>query len=113
MGEAEPIGKPEVARQPSQTASESKPQMNGILREGSAAKPQSLNLLARKRVRRVFGGVREMWKIVLVLFMTALAILLARLAYDAPMVQTRVGQLIGNAAPAPLAPPLMYAGVRG
>ena len=82
MGEAEPIGKPEVARQPSQTASESKPQMNGILREGSAAKPQSLNLLAR-------------------------------LAYDAPMVQTRVGQLIGNAAPAPLAPPLMYAGVRG
>ncbi len=33
-----------------------------------------------------------MWKIVVVLLLTALAILLARLAYEAPMVQTRVGQ---------------------
>jgi hypothetical protein len=54
-----------------------------------------------------------MWKIAVVLLLTALAILLTRFAYDAPMVQTRVGQLIGSAAPAPLAPPLMYAGVRG
>jgi len=54
-----------------------------------------------------------MWKIVVVLLLTALAILLARLAYEAPIVQTRVGQLIGTAAPAPLAPPLMYAGIRG
>jgi hypothetical protein len=54
-----------------------------------------------------------MWKIVVVLFLTALAILLARLAYEAPMVQTRVGQLIGSAGPVPLAPPLMYAGIRG
>jgi hypothetical protein len=54
-----------------------------------------------------------MWKIVMVLLLTALAILGARLAYDAPMVQTRVGQAIGTAAPAPLAPPLMYAGIRG
>jgi hypothetical protein len=54
-----------------------------------------------------------MWKIVVVLLLTALAILLARLAYEAPMVQTRVGQLIGIAALAPLTPPLMYAGIRG
>jgi len=54
-----------------------------------------------------------MWKIVMVLLLTALAILLARLAYEAPMVQSRVGQAIGTAAPAPLTPPLMYAGIRG
>ena len=54
-----------------------------------------------------------MWKIVVVLLLTALAILLARLAYDAPVIQTRVGEVLGTAASAPLAPPLMYAGVRG
>jgi len=54
-----------------------------------------------------------MWKIVVVLLLTVLAILLARLAYEAPMVQTRVGQAIGTAAPVPLAPPLMYEGIRG
>jgi hypothetical protein len=54
-----------------------------------------------------------MWKIALVLLLTALAILGARLAYEAPMVQTRLGALTGAAAPAPLTPPLMYAGVRG
>ena len=54
-----------------------------------------------------------MWKIVVVLLLTALAILLARLAYDAPVIQTRVGEVLGTAAPAPLAPPLMYAGIRG
>jgi hypothetical protein len=57
-----------------------------------------------------------MWKIVVVLLLTALAILLARLAYEAPMVQTRVGQLVSHMradAPEPLTPPLMYAGVRG
>lgn len=57
-----------------------------------------------------------MWKIVLVLLLTALAILLARLAYDAPVIQTRVGELVSEMrapSPQPLAPPLMYAGVRG
>jgi hypothetical protein len=54
-----------------------------------------------------------MWKIALVLLLTALAILGARLAYEAPMVQTRLGALVGATAPAPLTPPLMYAGVRG
>ena len=32
-----------------------------------------------------------MWKIVVVLLLTALAILAARLAYDAPVIRTRVG----------------------
>ena len=54
-----------------------------------------------------------MWKIVVVLLLTALAILVARLVYDAPVIQTRVGELTGTAAPAPVAPPLMYAGIRG
>ena len=58
-----------------------------------------------------------MRKIVLILLLTALAILVARLAFDAPVIQTRVGMLAaaltGTEAPAPLTPPLMYAGVRG
>jgi hypothetical protein len=57
-----------------------------------------------------------MWKIVVVLLLTALAILLGRLSYDAPVIQTRVGALASDlqgGVPAPLAPPLMYAGVRG
>jgi hypothetical protein len=56
-----------------------------------------------------------MWKILVVLLLTALAIA-ARLAYDAPAMQTRVGALISEmqgGATAPLAPSLMYAGVRG
>ena len=52
-----------------------------------------------------------MWKIVVVLLLTALVILMVRLVYDAP--QTRVGELIGTTAPAPVVPPLMYAGIRG
>ena len=54
-----------------------------------------------------------MSKIVMVLLIAALAILLARLVYDAPVVKTRVGEAIGITAPAPIMPPLMYAGVRG
>ena len=56
-----------------------------------------------------------MWKIVVVLLLTALAILLARLVYEAPVIQTRVGTLASQmqgGAPAPLVPALMYAGVR-
>ena len=53
-----------------------------------------------------------MWKIVVVLILTALAILMARLAYEAP-IDTRLGAAaVGASAPA-LTPPLMYAGVRG
>jgi hypothetical protein len=54
-----------------------------------------------------------MWKIVVVLLLTALVILMVRLVYDAPVIQTRVGELIGTTAPAPVVPPLMYAGIRG
>jgi hypothetical protein len=56
-----------------------------------------------------------MWKIAVVLLLTALAILGARLAYDGAAIQTRVGAAIESlaGAPAPLTPPLMYAGVRG
>lgn len=54
-----------------------------------------------------------MWKIAVVLLLTSLAILLARLDYDAPAIHTQMGLLAGTVAPAPLAPPLMYAGVRG
>jgi len=57
-----------------------------------------------------------MWKIVLVLLLTALVILLARLSYDAPVIQTRVGALVSQTqggVPAPVVPALMYAGVRG
>ena len=49
-----------------------------------------------------------MWKIVVVLLLTALAILLARLAYDAPVIQTRVGALVSEmqgGATVPLAGP--------
>jgi len=54
-----------------------------------------------------------MWKFAMVLLLTALAILGARLAYQNPAIQTRVGALTGTVAPAFLTPPLMYAGVRG
>lgn len=54
-----------------------------------------------------------MWKIAVVLVLTALAILAARLAYDVPATQTHVGALTGSAVLVPVAPPLMYAGIRG
>ena len=52
-----------------------------------------------------------MWKIVVVLVLTALAIFMARLAYDAPFLETRTGLTLETTATA--IPPLMYAGVRG
>jgi hypothetical protein len=54
-----------------------------------------------------------MWKIAVVLILTALAILGAGLAYGASCMHLRAGELNGAVSPAPLAPPLMYAGVRG
>jgi hypothetical protein len=59
-------------------------------------------------------------KIVLVLLLAALAMLVARLAYDAPVIQTRIvmtademsAQVEDGSVPV-LAPPLMYAGIRG
>jgi hypothetical protein len=57
-----------------------------------------------------------MWKIVAVLMLTVAVILLARLVYNAPMVQMRVG--LGGIermadTDASRIPPLMYGGVRG
>jgi hypothetical protein len=53
-----------------------------------------------------------MWKIVVVLVLTALAIFMARLAYDAPFLETRTSVLTLETT-ATATPPLMYAGVRG
>jgi len=52
-------------------------------------------------------------KIVLVLLLAALVMLLARLAYDASVIQPRVVMTTEAAATPVLAPPLMYAGIRG
>jgi hypothetical protein len=53
-----------------------------------------------------------MWKIVVGLLLAALAMLMARLVYEAPVIQTRVGA-VSIEAPRLETPPLMYAGVRG
>lgn len=57
-----------------------------------------------------------MWKIVAVLLLTALAMLMAGLAYDAGAVQIGAGILSIDLlldGPTRATPPLMYAGVRG
>jgi hypothetical protein len=57
-----------------------------------------------------------MWKIVAILMLTLSVMLLARLVYKAPTLQTRLGLAesgIELVAKAPRIPPLMYAGVRG
>ena len=47
-----------------------------------------------------------MWKFVFVLLVTALALLVAQLIADAPVIQTRVGAAAET-------PALMYGGIRG
>jgi hypothetical protein len=55
-----------------------------------------------------------MWKLALILILTALAMVFMGRALDAPVVETRLGAAVEFlTAPAPLSPPLMYAGVRG
>jgi hypothetical protein len=56
-----------------------------------------------------------MWKIVIVLLATASFSLLARVAYDPPVIQTRVGlsSLFSPVLGPKLSAPLTYAGVRG
>jgi hypothetical protein len=56
-----------------------------------------------------------MWKMALILLLTALAIFFASRAFEAPAIETHLGAAseIFTAAPAPLTPPLMYAGIRG
>jgi hypothetical protein len=57
-----------------------------------------------------------MWKIVAILVLTVTVMLLARLVYKAPMVQTRVGEhgieLVADAETLQT-PPFIYAGIRG
>jgi hypothetical protein len=52
-----------------------------------------------------------MWKIVVVLLLTALAILGARIAYEPSLILSHFGAAAD--APALVSPPLMYAGIRG
>ena len=55
-----------------------------------------------------------MCKMALILVLTALAMFFMGRALEAPIVETRLGAAIGQLmAPAPLNPPLRYAGVRG
>jgi hypothetical protein len=54
-----------------------------------------------------------MLKIVVVLALTALAILLARLAYDAPLFDSRIGTQVSLETTNLKTPTLMYAGIRG
>lgn len=55
-----------------------------------------------------------MWKLALILILTALAMFFMGRALEAPVVEARLGAAIELfTAPAPLAPPLMYAGIRG
>ena len=57
-----------------------------------------------------------MWKIVAILLLTVTVMLLARLVYKAPMVQTRVGEsgieLLADAQTLET-PRFIYAGIRG
>jgi hypothetical protein len=55
-----------------------------------------------------------MWKIVVVLMLTLMVMLAARLVYKAPTLQMHFGESgIDHVVDAPRIPPLMYAGVRG
>jgi hypothetical protein len=54
-----------------------------------------------------------MWKIVAVLVPTALAILMARLSYHAPLFDGRLGTHVLLGTTSLTTPPLMYAGIRG
>jgi hypothetical protein len=52
-------------------------------------------------------------KIVFVLLLAALAMLVARLAYDPPVIRPAVVTTGAETLASVLAPPLMYAGIRG
>jgi hypothetical protein len=55
-----------------------------------------------------------MWKIAIVLLATASFILLARVAYDTPVIQAGLSSLFSPLVSGPkLSAPLAYAGVRG
>jgi hypothetical protein len=52
-------------------------------------------------------------KIVLVLLLAALALLVARLAYNAPVIQTRISMTPDVSSNSVPIAPFMYAGIRG
>ena len=52
-------------------------------------------------------------KIVLVLLLAALALLVARLAYNAPVIHTRVSMTADVSSKSVPIAPFMYAGIRG
>jgi hypothetical protein len=52
-----------------------------------------------------------MWKITVVLVLTALAVLMARYAYEAPLFNSHLGAVSQGSALQ--TPPIMYAGIRG
>jgi hypothetical protein len=80
--------------------------MNGRLSFGSAAAAYE-DSMSRARVARARASEAVMWKFVFVLLVTALAVLIAQLIADAPVIQTRVGAG-GNVQTT-----YAYAGVRG
>ncbi len=54
-----------------------------------------------------------MWKIVIVLLAAASFILLARVVYDAPVIQAGLSSLFSPVLGPKISVPLAYAGVRG
>ncbi len=54
-----------------------------------------------------------MWKIAIVLLATASFILLARVAYDTPVIQAGLSSLFSPVSGPKFSAPLAYAGVRG
>ena len=54
-----------------------------------------------------------MWKIVIVLLVTASFVLLVRVAYDAPVIQAGLSSLFSPVLGLKISVPLAYAGVRG
>ena len=54
-----------------------------------------------------------MWKFVLVLLVTALALLAAQLIADAPVIQTRVVIEVKRDSAPIITQPFMYGGIRG
>ena len=80
--------------------------MNGSLSSGSAAAAYE-DSLWRASITAPKLSEAVMWKFVFVLLVTALALLVAQLIADAPVIQTRVG------AVSQVQVTYAYAGIRG
>jgi hypothetical protein len=64
-------------------------------------------------MRDLLGGFAMLRKIVLFLLLAALALIAARLAYDAPVIQTRVVIEVKRDSAPIITQPFMYGGIRG